>query len=82
MMFLHFRVHTDPIFIKNSRFHTLPQEKLVTKVILMSLPWTLRRIRMLHDGVIRRAANERQIGHVACKIYNFGKRNGFWGKKA
>ena len=38
--FLQFRVHLDPIFIKISRFHTLPQEKLVTKVIFISLSWT------------------------------------------
>ena len=39
--FLQFRVHLDPFFIKISRFHTLQQEKLVTKVILQSLSWTL-----------------------------------------
>ena len=39
--FFQFRVHLDPIFIKKSRFHTLQQEKLVTKVILLSLSWTV-----------------------------------------
>ena len=38
--FFQFRVHLDPILIKISRFHTLQQEKLVTKVILISLSWT------------------------------------------
>ena len=38
--FFHFWVHLDPIFIKISRFHALQQEKLVTKVILISLSWT------------------------------------------
>ena len=37
--FLQFWVHLDPILIKISRFHTLQQEKLVTKVII-SLSWT------------------------------------------
>ena len=37
--FLQFRVHLDPIFIKISRIHTLPQEKLVTKVILITIPF-------------------------------------------
>ena len=35
--FLQFRVHLDPFFIKISRFHTLQQEKLVTKVIISLL---------------------------------------------
>ena len=39
--FFQFRVHLDPIFIKKSRFHALQQEKLVTKVILLSLSWTM-----------------------------------------
>ena len=38
--FFQFRVHLDPILIKISRFHALQQEKLVTKVILLSLSWT------------------------------------------
>ena len=40
--FLQFRVHLDLIFIKISRFHTLPQEKLFTKVILLSLSCTYK----------------------------------------
>ena len=38
--FFQFRVHLDPFFIKKSRFRTHQQEKLVTKVILLSLSWT------------------------------------------
>ena len=43
--FLQFRVHLDPFFIKISRFHALPHEKLVTKVILLSLSWTRNQTR-------------------------------------
>ena len=38
--FCQFRVRLDPIFIKISRFDALQQEKLVTKVILISISWT------------------------------------------
>ena len=33
-------VDLDPFFIKNVRFHALQQEKLLTKVIIISLSWT------------------------------------------
>ena len=39
--FFQFWVHLDPILIKISRFHALQQEKLVTKVIFISLSWTM-----------------------------------------
>ena len=40
VQFLQFWVHLDPILSKISRFHAPQQEKLVTKVILLSLSWT------------------------------------------